>query len=267
MDKDYIKTNLKLWNDKTKVHINSDFYDVEGFKHGKSSLNPIELELLGNVQELDILHLQCHFGLDSMSLSRQGANVTAVDLSDEAIKEAVRLRDELGLNTKFIQSDVYALKDKLYNKFDRVFTSYGVLGWLPDMHKWAEIVNHFLRPDGKLILVEFHPVVWMFNPNFSRIQYPYSGKESIVETIEGTYADNDAPISNKSVSWNHGLAKVIKALLDKGLEIIHFDEYNHSPYDCFQNTSMTTEGQYQIKGLENKIPMLYSLKAQKKSKD
>lgn len=265
MEKDYLNTNKKLWNDKTKVHINSNFYGVEGFKNGKTSLNPIEIQLLGDVQGLDILHLQCHFGLDSMSLSRLGANVTAVDFSENAINEANRLKKELKLDTAFIPSDIYALKGKLDKKFDMVFTSYGVLGWLPDMDKWAEIVNHFLKPGGQLILVEFHPVVWMFSYDFKHIAYAYSSSMPITETIEGTYTDAKAKIKNKSISWNHGLAKVFKAILKNNLEITHFEEYNYSPYDCFQNTTKTKDGNFLIKGLENKIPMLYSLVAQKKS--
>jgi 2-polyprenyl-3-methyl-5-hydroxy-6-metoxy-1,4-benzoquinol methylase len=262
MKEDYLKTNEKLWNDKTKVHLKSEFYDVEGFKQGKTSLNPIELSLFKDVEGLRILHLQCHFGLDSMSLSRLGAEVTGVDLSGVAIEEANYLKNELKLNTKFIQSDVYKLKDKLDQKFDIVFTSYGVLGWLPDMEKWANTVNHFLIPGGKLILVEFHPVVWMFSYDFNSIEFPYSDNQPIIETTKGTYTDQNAPIENKSISWNHGLAKVIKALLKNNLQIQHFEEYNYSPYDCFQNTIEIAEGKYQIKGLENKIPLLYSLIAQ-----
>ena len=267
MDNDYLKINQKLWNAKTEVHINSKFYDVEDFKKGKSSLNPIETGLLKNIRDLKILHLQCHFGLDSMSLSRLGANVTAVDLSDESIKAANKIKNELKLNTRFIQSDVYTLKEKLNEKFDIVYTSYGVLGWLPDMQKWADIVSHFLKPHGKLVLIEFHPVVWMFSNDFSDIEYPYSDKQPIIENIEGTYTDKEAKISNNSISWNHGLANVIKALLEHDLEIKQFDEYNYSPYDCFQNTIEIDQGKYQINGLENKIPMLYSIVAQKKSKD
>jgi 2-polyprenyl-3-methyl-5-hydroxy-6-metoxy-1,4-benzoquinol methylase len=264
MEKDYLKTNQKLWDDKTKVHLNSKFYDVEGFKQGQSSLNPIELTLIGDVSNLSILHLQCHFGLDSMSLSKMGADVTGVDLSNEAIKEANKLKNELGLDTKFIQSDVYALIGTLNEKFDLVFTSYGVLGWLPDMQKWAEVVSHFLKPKGKLILVEFHPVVWMFSYDFKNIEYAYSSDGPIVEITEGSYTDQNAKIANKSISWNHGLAKVFDALLSKNLKIENFQEYNYSPYDCFNNTIEVNSKQYQIKGLENKIPMLYSIVARQK---
>lgn len=264
MEKDYLKTNQKLWDDKTKVHLNSKFYNVESFKNGKSSLNPIELKLLGNIANKNILHLQCHFGLDSMSLSRLEANVIGVDLSTIAIEEANKLKNQLNLDTQFIQSDVYSLSEKLNSKFDIIYTSYGVLGWLPDMKKWGKVISDFLKPGGKLILVEFHPVVWMFNSGFTLIEYAYSSNQPIIENIKGTYTDQNAPIENKSISWNHGLADVFQALLSHKLEIEDFQEYNYSPYNCFQNTIKIAENQYQIKGLENKIPMLYSLIAEKK---
>jgi 2-polyprenyl-3-methyl-5-hydroxy-6-metoxy-1,4-benzoquinol methylase len=264
MEKDYLNINQKLWDNKTKIHVESKFYDVEAFKKGKNSLNPIELELLGDVKEKSILHLQCHFGLDTMSLSRLGAKVTGVDLSPVAIAEANKLKNELNLDTKFIISDVYSIDEKLNSKFDVIYTSYGVIGWLPDLQKWAKLISHFLKPGGKLILIEFHPVVWMFSSDFTKIEYAYFNEETIIENSIGTYTDPNAPIEDQSVNWNHGLSEVFQALLNNGLHIDHFEEYNHSPYDCFQNTIKISEGKYQIKGLENKLPMLYSVVAQKK---
>lgn len=258
---DYLNINRKLWNDKTSVHYQSDFYDVKSFIKGKDSLNPVEIELLGDISGNSVLHLQCHFGMDSISLSRRGAEVTGIDLSDESIKHARELNEKSGTNVNFILSDVYSLKQNLNQKFDIVFTSYGTVGWLPDMNKWAEVIQHFLKPGGKFIMVEFHPVVWMFDDNFKEIIYKYADVEPIIEEFEGTYANRDARIKNQSVSWNHGLATVINALLKKGLVIEGFQEYDYSPYDCFNNTIEIEKGKYQIKGLEEKIPMLYSIVA------
>lgn len=258
---DYLNINRKLWNDKTSVHYQSDFYDVKSFIKGKDSLNPVEIELLGDISGNSVLHLQCHFGMDSISLSRRGAEVTGIDLSDESIKHARELNEKSGTNVNFILSDVYSLKQNLNQKFDIVFTSYGTVGWLPDMNKWAEVIQHFLKPGGKFIMVEFHPVVWMFDDNFKEIIYKYADVEPIIEEFEGTYANRDAKIKNQSVSWNHGLATVINALLKKGLVIEGFQEYDYSPYDCFNNTIEIEKGKYQIKGLEEKIPMLYSIVA------
>lgn len=260
---DYIKINKKLWDNKTEIHFKSDFYDVESFIQGKDSLNQIELALLDDVKGKKILHLQCHFGLDTISLSRHGAVSTGVDFSEKSIIKANQLRDTLGTNTSFIQSDIYKLADVLNEKFDIVYTSYGVLGWLPDMEKWADTVFHFLNPGGRLILIEFHPVVWMFSYDFRHIEFNYMDPLPIVEEKKGTYTDKDAPVQDRSVSWNHGLAKVIDSIIKAGLTLKDFQEHNYSPYDCFENTVRIAERKFQIKGLENKIPLIYSAIATK----
>lgn len=259
----YIDINQKLWNQKTEVHYNSEFYDVPAFLKGKDSLNTIELGLLGDIKGKKILHLQCHFGQDTIALSRHGAIATGVDLSDKAIGKAKELNNLAGTDARFIQSDIYRLPEILEEKFDLVFTSYGVIGWLPDMNKWAELINHFLKPGGKFILVEFHPVVWMFSYDFKRIEFNYMDSEPIIEELEGTYTDRDAPIKEKSVCWNHGLSTVIDAIIHTGLKLTDFKEYNYSPYDCFENTVKIGDRMFKIKGLEDKIPLVYSLKVEK----
>ncbi len=233
---DYLDINKNLWNRKTEIHYNSDFYDVASFIEGKDSLNPIELELLGDIEGKKVLHLQCHFGMDTISLARHGAIATGVDFSDKAIEKARQLNQCLGANATFVQSDVYQLPDVLDENFDIVFTSYGVVGWLPDMKKWAEVIHHFLKPGGELVLVEFHPVVWMFSYDFKRIEFNYMNSEPIIEELEGTYTDRGAKIKEKSVGWNHGLSAVIDSLIKAGLKITDFKEYNYSPYNCFNNT-------------------------------
>ena len=145
---DYFEANKKLWNQRTIVHKDSSFYNLAGFKAGENVLTPIELNELGDVKGKKMLHLQCHFGMDSLNWARLGADVTGVDLSDEAIKEAKQLNDELAMNAKFICCNVYDLKEHLDEKFDIVFTSYGTIGWLPDLDKWAGLIAHYLKPGG-----------------------------------------------------------------------------------------------------------------------
>ena len=263
MEIDYIDINKKLWDNKTEIHYKSDFYDVESFLKGKDSLNQIELDLLGDIKEKKILHLQCHFGLDTISLSRHGARATGVDLSDKAIFRANQLKETLRTDTKFIQSDIFKLKDLLHDKYDIVFTSYGVIGWLPDMKKWADTVYHFLKPNGEFVMVEFHPVVWMFSYDFKKIEFNYMDSSPIIEELEGTYTDREAEIKDKSVTWNHGLGNVIDSLVKSGLKLQDFKEYDFSPYNCFDKTIKIGDNKYQIEGLENKIPMIYSIKATK----
>ena len=258
---DYIEINKKLWNNKTEFHFESDFYDVDSFLKGNDSLNPIELELLGNIEGKKILHLQCHFGMDTISLVRHGARVTGVDFSEKAIVKAKQLATMLEVDTTFVQSDIYDLKDCLDEKFDMVFTSYGVIGWLPDLERWAKMIHHFLKPGGEFLLVEFHPVIWMFSNDFKKVEFNYMDSGPIVEEEEGTYADREAAIAGQSVNWNHGLGETLNSLIKSGFVITDFKEYNYSPYNCFENTVEVADGKFQIKGLENKVPMIFSVKA------
>ena len=262
---DYKDINKRLWDNKTDIHYKSDFYDVDSFLKGKDSLNPIEIGLLGDISDKRILHLQCHFGLDTISLSRHGAFATGVDFSERAITKANQLKDTLCTNTRFILSDIFDLRNKLHETFDIVFTSYGVIGWLPDMKKWAETVSHFLVPGGIFVMVEFHPVVWMFSNDFKQIEFNYMDSLPIIEELEGTYADRESHIKNKSITWNHGLAYVLDSIIKSGLRLTDFKEYEYSPYNCFENTIKAGDNGYQIKGLENKIPLIYSIKAIKEN--
>ena len=259
----YIEINKKLWNSKTDAHIKSEFYDNESFIEGRNSLNSIELELLGDVKGKSVLHLQCHFGQDTISLSRLGAKTTGIDLSDKAIEQAKELAIKTDSEATFICCNIYDLPKHLDEKFDVVFTSYGTIGWLPDLDKWAKVVSEFLKPNGKFVLVEFHPVVWMFDDNFEKIEFSYFNTGPIIEKEEGTYADENAKINLESVGWNHSISEVINSLLQNGLELKSMDEFDYSPYDCFNKTVELSDQRFRIKHLDNKIPMLYSIVAKK----
>lgn len=261
---DYININKQTWNNKVDVHIASEFYNMEAFLNGKSTLNNIELELLGNIKGKKILHLQCHYGQDTMSFSRIGAFATGVDLSDKAIEKAREINKSLELDTTFICSDIYDLPNHLEEKFDFVFTSYGTIGWLPDLDKWAKVVSHFLKPDGKFVMADFHPLVWMFDNDFKEIYYNYFNTEEIIEEESGTYAEKSANLTNKTITWNHPTSELLNALITNGLKINCFNEFDYSPYNCFNQTEEFQPNKFRIKHLENKIPMVYSLSATKK---
>lgn len=256
---DYKEINRIAWNLKTNVHIASEFYDNEAFLKGKSSLKHIELNLLGDVKGKSILHLQCHFGQDTVSLSRLGANVTGVDLSDKAIGYARNMAKELAVDTKFVCSDIYGLPDVLAEKFDIVFTSYGVIGWLPDMERWAQVISHHLKPGGRFIMVEFHPAVWMFDDDFRTIDYSYFKAGEIVEQSEGSYADENSGIRYSTVTWNHSLGEVIDSLIGAGIRIVRFNEYDYSTQNCFKHTVKEGEEKYRIKHLNDKLPMIFAI--------
>lgn len=264
-ENNYIEINRQSWNNRTDTHLKSEFYDLNNFIKGKTSLNSIELNLLGDIKGKTILHLQCHFGQDSISLSRLGGEVIGVDLSDKAIQSAKQIAKDTNSNTNFICCDIYDLPNNLNKQFDIVFTSYGTIGWLPDLNKWAKIVSQYLKPNGQFVFVEFHPVVWMFDDNFEKIAYNYFNSGAIVESESGTYADKTAEITQEYVTWNHGLSEVMNSLIKNELEINSFNEYDYSPYDCFNKTIEFKTKKYRIKHLENKIPMVYSIVAKKKN--
>ncbi len=263
-NQNYLEINRQSWNQRTDIHVNSEFYDLENFIKGKSSLNYVEINLLGDISGKSVLHLQCHFGQDSFSLERKGASVTGVDFSDQAIDKAQQLAQQLNSTAKFICCDLYDLPKYLDQKFDIVFTSYGTIGWLPDLEPWAKIIAQFLKPNGQFVLVEFHPVVWMFDNDFEKVAYRYFKSEPIVETEQGTYADKNADLTITSMTWNHSIAEVLNSLIQNGLEINLFNEYDYSPYNCFNKTISCGKNKYRIEHLADKIPMLYALKASKK---
>jgi 2-polyprenyl-3-methyl-5-hydroxy-6-metoxy-1,4-benzoquinol methylase len=210
--------------------------------------------------------------MDTMSWAREGAIVTGVDLSDEAIKLANEIRDELQLHAEFICANIYDLTDVSKVSplegfreagFDIVFTSYGTIGWLPDMDKWAETVAHFLKPGGIFYIADFHPVLWMMDENFEKIKYNYFNTEIITEEISGTYSDRNAPIKSIEHSWNHPFSEIISALLKHNLQIQSFNEFPYSPYNCFNDMEKGSDDMWRIKGMNEKMPLLYSIKATK----
>lgn len=258
---DYFASNRSIWNQRTLVHKDSDFYNLEGFKKGAAVLTPIELGELRDVKGKTMLHLQCHFGMDSLDWARRGVKVTGIDIADNAIAEAQQLNAELGLDARFICCNVLDTSAHVHEQFDIVFTSYGTIGWLPDLEPWAKMVSERVKPGGVFYIAEFHPVLWMFDDDFTHIKYAYENKEVIITENEGTYTDRQADIKGKEYSWNHSISEVLNALLKQGLQLQFFNEYMYSPYPCFRNMVETEpgSGQWHIKGMEGKIPMVYSL--------
>ncbi len=257
----YIEINKQSWNNRTHYHVKSDFYENEHFIKTGKSLNEIELSLLGDIKGKKILHLQCHFGQDSISLSKMGAHVTGIDLSEIAINYAQELANKMDVNIQFICCNIYDLPLYLDEKFDLIFTSYGVISWLPDLDKWAQIIAQFLKPNGQFLMVEFHPVVWMFDDNFRDVAYNYFNDGPLIEQETGTYADRNAPLKQEYVNWNHSIDEVVSSLIGQKLNIAAIKEYNYSPYNCFANTVKIADKKYQIAHLGNRIPMVYAVLA------
>jgi len=260
---EHLAVNRASWNRFVSEHLSSDFYDVAGFLAGQDSLNEPELELLGDVRGLRILHLQCHFGMDSISLARRGANVTAVDLSEEAIKAGQELAEKDGQDVRFIVSDVLAEGLLADEEFDMVFTSYGAITWLKDLDIWAERIAHWLRPDGRLVLAEFHPLLGTFNDEFTHVEYPYFNTGAIEGSQRGSYAARDSDLEFEYKVWNHHIGEVLGCVIGNGMSLEAFHEYDYSPYNCFPGLEEHGEGRYVIEGKAGLFPMVYSFSARK----
>jgi SAM-dependent methyltransferase len=259
-----LDANRELWDRRTKSHIESDFYDVTGFLLGKSSLNSYELDLVGDVHGKSLLHLQCHFGQDTLSFARMGANVVGVDFSPAAIEAANHFKAELDLKADFHCCNVYDTREVVSHMFDIVFSSYGTIGWLPDLTRWAMVIAESLSPGGVFVFAEFHPFVWMLDDQFVEIEHSYFN-ERVIETItKGSYTGSrqlHEPLIE--YGWNHPLSDVLSALLNAGLSMEVFREYAESPYDCFPGMERLSNGRFQFKRWPGKLPLVYSLRMRK----
>ena len=264
-EKSMIEANRELWDAWTGINAQSDFYDLESFRAGQSSLQAVELEELGPlVAGKSLLHLQCHFGLDTLSWARLGARVTGLDLSGRAIELARSLASDLDLDADFICSDVLQWRPADGQTFDIVFTSYGVLDWLPDLDAWAEVIVSALAPGGLFYMVEFHPLLNVLDDEAQMTQ-PYFQEGRVVQVEErGSYADPDADFEGTSHVCFHTLGEVVSALARGGLRIEMLTEHPYSPYDCFPFTELAEPGRAVLKGRRDKaMPLLYSLQARK----
>ncbi len=263
--KTYSEDNLKSWNSRTPEHLQSSFYDVPGFLAGNEVLMAPELELLTEVKGKTLLHLQCHFGLDTLGWARKGALVTGLDFSDTAIDAAIDLSDKAGLNARFICSDIYLLETHLpLATFDIVFTSYGAICWLPDLEEWATLISRQLKPGGCIILVEFHPLLYLFDFKTKELSYPYfAHQEPLTEETTGTYASPEADLKLRDHFWSHPISEVLSRLMDAGLVITAFSEWDYSPYPCFENMTLISEKKFRWENGLYPLPHLYGLVAKK----
>lgn len=267
-----LRSNRKLWDAWTKINVASAFYDVASFRDGDRPvrLADYEREEVGSVEGKTLLHLQCHFGLDTLSWARLGAIVTGIDFSEQAIAAARGLAGELGIPATFVRSDLYRLPEVLHEQFDVVYTSSGALGWLPDIAAWGRVAAHFVRPGGFLYVTEIHPVAQVFEnegvePGELRLAYPYwSHAEPLRFEVKGSYADREAATEGLvEYGWDHSLGEIVTSLADAGLrlEFLHEFDFVRWPVDFLVESE---GGRWRLpEGSKGSLPLFFSLKATK----
>ncbi len=229
---DWLAINRAYWDERVPIHRQGRFYDVDGFKAGRSTLTRQEVADLAPVSGKTLLHLQCHFGLDTLSWARLGATVVGLDFSRPAIEAARALGAEAGIAAEFVEGNVYDAPLLLLGRsFDVVYTGIGALMWLPDIKAWAEVVAQLLVPGGELYLLEFHPTQWMLSETdpLKIVDGYFTAESGFAVTLPGSYADRAAATrANETRQWNHGLGAVVTALVAAGPTIQSLSE---SP-DC-----------------------------------
>ena len=265
-DRDRMRVNSRDWNDAVAVHRASAFYDVAGFKTGAVKLNALERGEVGDVSGKSLLHLQCHFGMDTLSWARLGASVTGMDYSEQAIRAAGELAAECGLEGRFICCNLYDLPAHLDGQFDIVYTSYGVLCWLPDLREWARIAASYVKPGGFFYIAEFHPFAYVFDDESDHLayRYPYFQTQPIRWELAGTYTGPEDKLDKHvDYEWTYRLGEVMTALIDAGLRLEFVHEHPFTVYPQLPFLEKTGPMRWGFPGDAQPIPLMFSLKAHK----
>lgn len=260
--------NRARWNELVPLHRDSSFYDLDGFRAGRNTIDDVAIGLLGDVSGKRLLHLQCHFGMDTLSLARLGARVTGVDFSTPAVELARSLADELGLEARFIEANLYDVPDILAEKFDIVFTSHGTITWLPDIEGWARVVAGALEPGGKFVFLDSHPLAWVFNqahPEGIEFEFSYFSAGKTYEFDEdGSYADASARLENRKTNeWHHQLDSIINALIGAGLQIEHLGEHPYIAWRLLPFMVRGDDGWWHIPESHPQLPLMLSIVARR----
>jgi SAM-dependent methyltransferase len=272
---DYREVNRASWDERVPAHVASPDYAVGRFGEDPLFLSEVvrfDLPRLGDIRGLETVHLQCHIGTDTVSLARLGARVTGLDFSEPAIEQARLIADQAGVEATFVVGDLYDAVALLgRGRFDLVYTGIGALCWLPDIRRWAEVVATLLRPGGGVFLREGHPVLWALadaRPDgLLVLDFPYfERRDPIVWDEGGTYVATDQVFeSNITHEWNHGLAEIVTALLDAGMELTVLEEHNSVPWEALRGQMEHVHGdgwrEWRLAERPERLPHSYTLRA------
>lgn len=273
-----VESNRAFWEEATDIHARGNVYGIEDFKAGQCRLHRVELEEVGSVEGRRLLHLPCHFGLDTLSWARRGATVTGVDLSPKAIALARTLSRETALPAEFVCSELYELPRVLdaAGSFDIVYTSYGVLNWLPDLRRWGELIAHYLKPGGFFYIVDGHPTAMMFPMEidmpragaFTPLVSYFHDPAGIQWPAEPDYADESAMHTVGAHEWRHSLGDIVGSLIGAGLSIEWLHEFPFCAWKIVAGCEVVEQfsqsaAYYARPKHEPSLPLMFSIRARK----
>jgi SAM-dependent methyltransferase len=265
-DAGWFEANRANWDERVQHHIASDFYDMDAFRAGAITVPDVEREEVGDVAGKSLLHLQCHFGQDTLSWARLGATVTGLDFSGEAIAAARSIAEELSIPAEFVEANVYDAPQALEGRqFDIVYTSLGVLTWLPDIERWAQAAAACVRPGGLLYLRDGHPFAWVFDdehPSELRVRFPYWSVDGGLRfDYPGSYATGAETQHNVTYESPHALGDIVTALVQAGLAIEFLHEFNYASYRAFPFMEQSDDGNWRLPAHADSVPLIFSIRA------
>ncbi|MBC3843778.1 class I SAM-dependent methyltransferase [Streptacidiphilus sp. 4-A2] len=268
---DWLELNRAVWDERVPIHTSSQFYGLPGFLAGAESLRPFELAEVGDVSGRSLLHLQCHFGQDTLGWARHGATVTGLDFSAAAVRAAGELAGAAGISdARFVAANVYDAAQVLAGEtFDIVYTGLGALCWLPDIAGWARTAASLVAPGGFLYLAEFHPFADVLGDDARTVVTDYFHRDGTVWDEPGTYTDSDVETRNTvTVEWQHGLGEVLSAIAAAGLRIEFVHEHDFTLFERFPVLEPDTDGitrLYRLPQGQPRVPLVYSVRAARPS--
>jgi SAM-dependent methyltransferase len=263
---DYVEVNRANWDDRVPIHVASEFYDVEGWLSARPGPQSWELEFLGDVAGLDVAHLQCHIGLDTLGLADAGARVRGLDFSPEAIATATTLAQRAGLGDRadFVEADVFDAVNVLgRDSYDLVYVSLGALCWLPSVDAWAEQVAGLLRVGGRLYIHDGHPLAWALGDDELRVEHTYFEEpEPHVDDIDVTYTDGEGRLANsRQYEWNHSIGEIVSAVTVHGLIVDRLVEHDWTLWARFPWLSPSGDGRWLTPPDRPRVPLSFTLTA------
>ena len=272
---DYVSVNRANWDSRVPHHLAG--YDLASFRSDPEFISHVvhyDQARLGSLAGLDVVHLQCHIGTDTLSLFRLGAqSVTGLDFSAPALEVATKLAHECGASIDYVESEFYGALDVLgHARFDLVYTGVGALCWLPDIHRWAETVAGLLRPGGRLFIREGHPVLWALSDprpdGLLVLDYPYFETDAVTFFEEKTYVDHEGALASpESQSFNHGLGEIVTALIDAGMTVTSLEEHRSVPWAALDEMMEQIDGgEFQLRQGRDRVPLSYTLQAIKSAR-